>query len=195
MIGTASKTKEVPKVPADYKYLFSEIDITPFLENERAKLKSRVEGIPENKLLNGSEHDLVQSLVQEFRLEVPVLKDGDSYMEPPREVQVDVSHNPLYDRGDGRPAYVRGNEVCVIVPFEGSAEFFKIRPNRFSLSPPRARVGEAVLRLSFTRTDNDGAAVKRDSDNEIKSINDYLDWLREAVKPHNNQLESWGSHS
>jgi hypothetical protein len=78
MIGTASKTKEVPKVPADYKYLFSEIGITPFLENERAKLKSRVEGIPENKLLNGSELDLVQSLVQEFRLEVPVLKDGDS---------------------------------------------------------------------------------------------------------------------
>jgi hypothetical protein len=190
IIGTAFKTKEVPKVPADYKHLFSEMDITPLLEKERAKLKSRVEGIPENKLLNASEHDLMQSLVEEFRLEVPVLKDEDRYVEPPREVRVDMSHNPLYDWGDGRPAYVRGNEVVIIVPFEGSAEFFKIRPNRFSLSPPRARVGEGVLRLSFTRADNDGAAVKRDSDNEIKSINDYLDWLREVVTPHNNQLES-----
>jgi hypothetical protein len=55
----------------------------------------------------------------------------------------------------------------------------------------RARVGKGVLLLRFTRTDNDGAAVRRDSDQEIKSIKEYLGWLREAVTPHNNQLETW----
>jgi hypothetical protein len=167
------------------------MDISPFLEEERGKLKSRVEGIPESKLLNASEHDLLQSLVDEFRLDVPELKDEERYMEAPREVQVNVTGNPIYDFwGDGRPAYVKGTEVTIVVPFQGSADFFRMRPNRFTLNPPRACVGQGVLQLSFTRTDNDGAAVKRDSDNEIKTIKDYLDWLREAVTPHNNQLES-----
>ena len=64
-----------PKVAGDFKDLFNGIQITPVLEDQRVKLRQRVEQIPSDKLLNASEHDLVQALVQEFRLEVPVLKE------------------------------------------------------------------------------------------------------------------------
>jgi hypothetical protein len=64
-----------------------------------------------------------------------------------------------------------------------------VQPNRFGSCPPRAKVGKGELLLRFVRMDHDGAAVRRDSDQEIKSIKDYLDWQREVVTSHNNQLE------
>ena len=43
-------------------------------------LKKRVQEIPANKLLNASEHDLVQALVEDFRLDVPVIKKEEIYI-------------------------------------------------------------------------------------------------------------------
>jgi hypothetical protein len=76
MISSEQRAKEgAPKMAEDFEYLFNAIQITPVLEDQRAKLRQRVEQIPSNKLLNASEHDLVQALLEEFRLEVPVLKE------------------------------------------------------------------------------------------------------------------------
>jgi hypothetical protein len=129
----------------DFEYLFNAIQITPVLEDQRAKLRQRVEEIPSNKLLNASEHDLVQALVQEFQLEIPVLKEEERYLESQREVKVDVSGSPSYGGwGDG-PVYATGNEFIIAVPFEGNAEFFQVQPNRFGSCPPRAKVGKGEL--------------------------------------------------
>jgi hypothetical protein len=53
-------------MPGDFDYLFNSIQITPVLEDQRTKLKQCVEEIPANKLLNASEHDLVQALLEEL---------------------------------------------------------------------------------------------------------------------------------
>jgi hypothetical protein len=45
-------------------------------------LKKRVQEIPANKLLNASEHDLVQALVEDFRLDVPVIKKEENLYRP-----------------------------------------------------------------------------------------------------------------
>jgi hypothetical protein len=175
----------------DFEYLFNAIQITPVLEDQRAKLRQRVEEIPSNKLLNASEHDLVQAVVQEFRLEVPVLKEEERYVESQMEIKVDVSGSPSHGGWSDGPVCATGNEFIIAVPFEGKAEFFQVQPNRFGSCPPRAKVGKGELLLRFVRMDHDGATVRRDSDREIKSIKDYLDWQREVVTPHNNQLEGW----
>jgi hypothetical protein len=180
------------KVERNFECLFNEMQITPVLEDQRAKLRQRMEQIPSNKLLNASEHDLVQAVVDEFRLEVPVLKEEERYVESQREIKEDVSGNPRYgDNISGGPVYATGDEVIIAVPFEGNAEFFKVQPNRFGTCPPHASVGKDKLLLRFVRMDTDGTAVRRDSDLEIQSIKDYLDAQREAVTPHNNQLEAW----
>jgi hypothetical protein len=173
------------------KYLFNEADVFAVIESQKAKLKQRVQDIPSNKLLNASEHDLVQALVEEGRLDVPVLKDEDSYLEVSgRETQVDVTGDPRFMGPIGRgPVYRAGNENIIAVPFEGEADFFKIRPNRFTSSPPQAEIGKRELLLRFVRMDHDAAAIKRESEQTIKEIKDHLNWLREAVGPYNQHLE------
>jgi hypothetical protein len=172
--------------------LFSGPDIFPVLDDQKVKLRERVQSIPTNKFLNASEHDLVQSLVEEFELEVPVLKDEDRYLaQAGREVRVDVSGDLGYGANWIRqgPIYREGNENVVAVPFEGDAEFFRIRPNRYGLNPPRAEIGKGELQLRYVRMDHDAAAIKRESQQTIKEIKDHLSWLQEAVAPYNRQLE------
>jgi hypothetical protein len=55
--------------------LFSTNNIFSVLEGRKQAVQKRVESIPANTILNASEHDLVQDMVEEFRLVVPVLKE------------------------------------------------------------------------------------------------------------------------
>jgi hypothetical protein len=76
-------------------YLFSTTDIFAVIEAQKAVLKERVRGIPAEKLLNASEHDLVQALVEEARLEVPAIIEEGICIEAAGEKQIDVSRDPM----------------------------------------------------------------------------------------------------
>ena len=55
--------------------LFNKYQIFGVVQGQTEAVKKRVQSIPSNTLLNASERDLVQGLVEEFRLNVPVIKD------------------------------------------------------------------------------------------------------------------------
>jgi hypothetical protein len=96
--------------------LFSTNSIFNVLEGQKQAVQKRVESIPGNMILNASEHDLVQALVEQFRLHVPVLKDEESYIAHAGETQVDVSGDPyrmmMFD--PSRPYYVPGNKTVFL---------------------------------------------------------------------------------
>src|SRR5580704_16864737 len=93
--------------------LFNKSDMFSVIQGHTESVKKKVQSIPANTLLNASEQDLVQALVEEFRLNVPVIKDADIYIAHAGETQVDVSGDPrrrfFYDQHSG-PAYVAGNK-------------------------------------------------------------------------------------
>ena len=47
------------------------------VQAQTESVKKRVEAIPPNTLLNASERDLAQALIEELRFDVPVIKDED----------------------------------------------------------------------------------------------------------------------
>src|SRR5215468_10841937 len=99
--------------------LFNKYQIFGVLQGQTEAVKKRVQSIPPNTLLNASDNDLIQALVEEFRLNVPVIKDNDIYIAHSGETQVDVSRDPMrmiYERS--RPFYVPGNQTVIAVPFE-----------------------------------------------------------------------------
>jgi hypothetical protein len=118
--------------------LFNTYQIYSVVQGHGEALKKRVQSIPANTLLNASEQDLVQALVEEFRLNVSVIKDEEIYIAHAGETQVDVSGDPMRGILDrSRPFYVPGNKTVIAVPFEGDAEFFKIQPRATHLIPTR----------------------------------------------------------
>ncbi|MGA8660097.1 MAG: hypothetical protein WB586_28595 [Chthoniobacterales bacterium] len=76
--------------------LFNKYNIFDVLQSRRESVKKRIQETPANKLLNASEHDLVQALVEEFRLDVPVLKEDKIHIADHGETQVDVRDPIMY---------------------------------------------------------------------------------------------------
>lgn len=124
-------------------YLFRGTDIFAVVENQKLQVVKKVQALESNYMLNASEHDLVAALVDELRLDVPVIKDDEIHIADHRETDVDVSHDPnRFIRDRSKPLYIPGSKTTIAVPFEGDAAFFRISPNTFTGTLP---IGEPVF--------------------------------------------------
>jgi hypothetical protein len=172
--------------------LFSKNDIFNVLEGQKQAVKKRVESIDVNTILNASEHDLVQALVEEFRLEVPVLREKEIYIADACETQVDVSGDPnrLFMFDHSGPFHVPGNKTVIAVPYEGGeADFFRIQPQTYGSVSPRAEIRDGELLLTYMRTDQNAVALKRDYEEAVKYIKESLLRLSQSAAQFNGQLE------
>jgi hypothetical protein len=170
--------------------LFNKYDIFSIIQGHTESLKKKVQSIPANTVLNASEQDLVQALVEEFRLTVPIIKDEDIYIASAGETQVDVSGDPMrgiFDRS--QPFYVPGNKTVIAVPFEGDPEFFRIQPLSYTMNPPRGEITKSEILLTYVRTDQNPGAIKHDYQRTVSSIKQYLASLSESAAQFNGQLE------
>src|SRR3984957_18969058 len=172
--------------------LFSKGDIFSAIQGQTEALKKKVQSIPTNTLLNAIEQDLIQAVVEEFWLGVPVIKDDEIYIAHAGETQVDVSRDPVrrfaYDVHSG-PAYVPGNKTVIAVPFEGDSGFFRIRPQTYTLNPPRGEITKNEILLTYVRTDQNAEAIKQDYQRTVASIKQYLASLSQSAAEFNNQLQ------
>lgn len=170
--------------------LFNKYQMYGVVQGQTATIKKKIQSIPANTLLNASEHDLIQALVEEFRLNVPVIKDDEIYIAHSGEAQVDVSRDPMrmiYDHSE--PFYIPGNKTVIAVPFEGDTGFFDVQPQTYNLNPPRGQIAKNEILLTYVRTDQNAEAIKQEYQRSVSTIKDYLRWLSESVTPFNNQLE------
>lgn len=173
------------------RILFNKVDIYSVLENEKSKIKEKVYSLDADYFLNTSETDLIEWLIDELRLEVPIILYEEIYALEPEESKVDVSRDPMRFITDrSKPFYVTGSKTVIVIPFEGDAVFFDIRPATFSLILPRADVKGNELRLVFEQIDASGDAVKNFYLSELGNIKQYLGWLSQNADQYNAQLES-----
>jgi hypothetical protein len=172
-------------------YLFCETSIFDVLQHQTRAIKSAVQALTPNFLLNVSENDLIASLVDELRLDVPSIKEEEIHIAEHGETQIDVSRDPMRFITDrSRPFYIPGTKTVIAVPFDGDAGFFKIRPQSYSLNPPPATVADGELHLTFLRADHDAEAVKREYTSIVAQIKTHLGSLRESATTFNNGLEA-----
>jgi len=168
--------------------LFSEFDLSAVLRRQIEMLRQDVYGCAEDYLLNVSETDFVNHLVMKFRVDAPEI--GEPFMLEPREVDVDVSHDPMWGRRRGDAPHVKGCRIEIHVPFSGDHELFKCQPSSFTLNPPRADVRHDHLALIYDRP---GALrpeeVKPGFEQAMGEIRRYLGNIKQDCAPFNSTLE------
>ena len=168
--------------------LFNQHNIFDVLRNQEQKVREYVQKMPRDRLLGASEQDLIGALIEEFQLNVPVLKEDKIDIADHGETQVDVPIDPT-TYGGSRPPSVPGHWIVVAIPFEGEAEFFRVQPQVFGGALPRAEITDCELRLTYVRTDHDGESVKRSYEQAVSNIKLYLDSLTESARRFNSGLE------
>jgi len=170
--------------------LFSKYDLSLTLLDQEKRIKAAIEKIETNTFLNSSPDDLCNELEQEFKIDVPSLKE-DAIQVDQQEATVDVSGDPnriIFDRS--QPFHMKGTEITFFVPFEGDANLFSFRPNQFSLSGVRADVREGELAFGYTRLDHDAQAAQRDFQRDLTFVRTHLETQRNQVKQYNENLRA-----
>jgi hypothetical protein len=137
--------------------LFNGASILEVLPGQERQIKTKIQSLEPNYVLNASEEDLVGSLVDEFTLDVPVLDEAGIYVDY-GEKQIDVSGDPMrfiYDRSE--PFYLAGTRVTFVIPFTGDPGLFGVQPQSgtYSSGGSRAEVVKseiAVVPLADTNS-------------------------------------------
>jgi hypothetical protein len=169
--------------------LFIQSNILDVLRNQETEIKRRVQTIAANQLLSASEPGLIDSLIEEFRLNAPVLEEDEIYIAESVETQVDVRSLPnawIYDISHS--FCVPGTRTVIAVPFKGESAFFDVQPQTHG-SPPEAEISNGEVLLTYVRTDHDGRAIKREYQQAVSNIKRHLDSLEQSARQFNSRLE------
>ena len=172
---------------------FSEVDWREFEARQLKSLEVEIDGWTKNQLLNAPVDELCNNLVEKYRIDAPVLDKGNIALDQ-RETQIDVSRDPLRGiRDRSQPVYIPGTEIKITVPFIGEADIFKTRaPNHaLSLNPLRGNVRGGAVVFSISDLELEIDKVKREIDERLDNIDNYLTRFHAGVDRLNNRLESF----
>jgi hypothetical protein len=152
-----------------------------------AEMYKEIDAIDGNKLLNTSIEDLANYFEQNYKINVPILKE-DQITVDQNETKIDVSHDFNRFIPNGETAYVPGTKVTYFVPFEGDASLFQFHASTYSLNPPRAEIAGHDLEISFVferaNPDQIGEKFKK----TLAEIKSNLECMRNDVKSHNESI-------
>lgn len=170
-------------------YLFTGLDWHSVDRHQRQQMVAEIEKVDPDRLLNTSVDDLALYFSEKYKIDVPVL-DEENLVVDQREKQIDVSRDPnRYITDRSRPFYITGSEIEVEIPFTGEAEAFKIQPNPYTLSPPRASVRGNLLTFTIVGTNLEATQVRGEIDRTVREVQSYLTNLRANVAGLNGQLQ------
>lgn len=176
-------------------YLFCDSDLDATLRAHFAKVKDRVDAIPENDLFQEDETMLIELVQNDFAV-VPLTLDEANRSMTREETKVDVSgdRSRYFSHGNG-PHYVAGIRVCISVPFQGDPILWKLKPNHWSSVLPygdiRSRRGErdGTLEIAIEYPADMGPEeAKKRFDENMKDVRFYVDNQRGQVEAENAKL-------
>lgn len=169
-------------------YLFQGANWHDVEHHQRQSLREEVARLDPDRLLNTSVDDLANYLVEKYRIDIPVLDEGEITVAQ-SEAQIDVSNDPMRWIDDrSQPHYVPGSRIDVEIPFAGEAEAFAVRPRTYNFNPPRAQVRGDRVTFSIAGTSLDPDAVRREIHEVARNIQGNLTNLRGDADRLNQQL-------
>jgi hypothetical protein len=167
--------------------LFCKIDAFSVQANQRAQIEADVAAMDGNKLLNSNSDDVVDFVVEKYRVDVPELDETKMTVDQ-KESGRDISGDPFrmgYGRG---PRKVTGTEVTVDIPFTGDPAMFGVSPSSRDSAPPRGEVVGNTLRFHYWSDRPEADKLRSALDTWLTSINRYLTWQTDSFKGFNEAL-------
>jgi len=155
-------------------------ELSEFLKHMKALLQGEIEKYESNHILNVSEEDLYQHLIDKYSLEPPVLQENSIYVHEPRDVDI--------KRGR---SYGKGVSVIIVIPFDGNEDLFHYTPSTFTHSPPSGEIKNKEVNLTYQMIQHDEEKLKRSYTQDLSEIKRWLEWTKRDVEVFNNSLDSF----
>ncbi|WP_372350799.1 hypothetical protein [Streptomyces sp. KL116D] len=165
--------------------LFGQQELREALLGEMAGLRNAVLGWGADELLRMPVNDVIDYLVEQYSVVCPQLDRDNIHQLPVSESTVTV--HDIAGRAFPRQATV----MTIVVPFQGEARVFRLRPSTYTLrSWDNVQVKEGEVHVRWSGESGAGDAARRHFDSELDDIDKHLATARAQITPHNEQLRS-----
>ena len=170
--------------------LFARNSVGDVLRAQLDRLSEFVLGLDADVVLSTPEDDMLDRIDGRFEIQCPVLRTEDQYSPGAEDAPIDVTGDFSRATFGSGPHYVAGTRFRLHIPFDGERDVFFLRPNPFSMNPPRANVSgqELVLTVQSPADSLDPAAMRRQLDELLAQISIHLERARVEIDQYNAQL-------
>ena len=169
------------------KHLFNGRKFYDFANSLANSIENRINNYDKSKFDNHSIDNLTAQLVDEFKIELPELKEDDIYQKKPSDTKIRYSGRGHF----GRSTTVDGTKYTLIIPFSGNSTMFGIFPTSFTNVLPYGIVESEKLKVVYeVPVGQDVSRIKTDFDNNLGTIKKYLEFLTKDINDFNVKMES-----
>lgn len=176
-------------IKRDWDLLFSEYDLRRVLEHQLSEVPNKIRAMPRGRFEELTDDFLAAEVASDLVVSPLELHLDQVEVSPPKDVEVDVTHDPNRVFFGPGPHYVHGLEVTYHLPYAGDMELFKCRPNQYTLNPPRAVIDRKELRFPYDRANKDVASTKPEFDRDVETIVRWIGWVNAQIDDFNKSLE------
>jgi len=142
------------------RHLFSEGHLGEYLNQIKGDMTAEVRGLGRD-ILSKNIVELTSSLVEKYKLNVPVLGDY--------------------------KATVAEKDVSYAISFVGDEELFRYCPSTFSLNSPFASITRSSILIKLSKS-LDSDRIKSSFRSELENLNSWLDNVKKDVDQFNKEL-------
>lgn len=170
--------------------LFNGHDWSSFIDSNRQSLGKEIDLINGDRLLNTSEDDLVKYFIEKYYFNVPIINEFEISVDQ-NEIDIDVSKDPTRSFFERNQAfYVKGTQITFYIPFIGEEIFFQVQPNRYSVKKIQGSINNNCIVYSISNTDHNPEQVKREFEQYLNEVKQYLQTQRNESTQYNLSLEA-----
>lgn len=168
------------------KHLFNNRKFYDFANSLANTIENQINNFDKKKFDNNTIDALTKQLVEEFKIELPEIKEDAIYQNKPTDTKIRYSGRGYY----GRSNTVDGTKYTLIIPFKGDSTMFGIFPSTFLSVLPYGNVEANELKIVYeVPVGQDASRIKIDFDSNLATIKKYMDFLAKDVNDFNGKLE------
>jgi hypothetical protein len=162
--------------------LFSDYDLAAGLRAERERARDKIAKLHADIVLTHPLDVLRDEIVAEFGDEELVFLFEEMYATPPEDVEMNVSHKPIYTGG----TTVSGTRVQIRVPFRGAPNLLQMRASSYTLNPPHGQIlgGHLVARNVDGQT-LDPSLVLSEIERLKNQLKQQAEWINSDIRQSN----------
>ncbi len=163
------------------------------LQAQLGAVIKEVDGISRDQFLNNSDEQIVDHVFSKMAIAPLVIYRDQMRLTDPQETRKER-------RGRvGDLISISAIQTDLIIPYSGDSGLWKLQPSTYTYNPPRGdyspqrgndQVGTLRFKMEFPQGEYTSDAINQEVERNLKSVEDYLVWIKRDIESHNPQLQN-----
>ncbi|OHB61858.1 MAG: hypothetical protein A2Y76_14930 [Planctomycetes bacterium RBG_13_60_9] len=174
---------------------FEDGDARGTFRNLIDRIEAEITSLEPEYVLKASRSELEEYYKEQLYIEPLLFYPDRWHIADPKQVDIDVTHDPNRCIPRGEQAIIPGTYLQVVIPFEGDPHLWRLGPSTqyvcLHYPPIEVKDNNVILSVSFANDTANATIIKNNINVTVKQLSDTIDLLNKDIGDHNNRVPAW----